>query len=110
MQILSKIQTGIRSHTLYILYSLLPIDLSLLASVLCFEFTGIHLKEIHWLLWMLASNIVESASGDIVRLALSHQRIVLQQILNLGSVHWCLRMQNPLRLGPTIIISIENMI
>jgi hypothetical protein len=51
---------------------LLPIDLSLLARVLCFKFTCIYLKEIHRLLWVLASNIVECASGDIVRLALSH--------------------------------------
>lgn len=88
---------------------LLPIYLSLLARVLCFDFTSIHLEEIHRLLWMLASNIVESASGDIVCVALSHQRIVLQQILNLGSVRWCLCMQDPLRFGPKNIISIANL-
>jgi hypothetical protein len=58
---------------------------------------------------VLASYIVESASGNIVRLALSHQRIVLQQILNLGSVRWCLRMQDSLRFSPTNIISIGNL-
>lgn len=45
--------------------------------MLWFEFTSINLKEIHRLLWVLSSDIVESAGGDIVRLAFPHQRIVL---------------------------------
>ena len=96
------------SHRLYIPILLLPIDLSLLVRVLCFEFASVYLEEIHRLLWVLASNIVESASGDIVRLALSYQRIVLQQILDLGSVRRCLRTQDPLRFSPTNIIRTAN--
>lgn len=61
----------------YFFILLLSMGLSLLARVLWFEFTGIYLEEIHQLLWVLASYIMESASGNIVRLALSHQRIVL---------------------------------
>jgi hypothetical protein len=67
-------KTGLADCIFFIL--LLSIGLSLLARVLWFEFAGIYLEEIHRLLWVLASNIVESASGDIVRLTVSHQRIV----------------------------------
>jgi hypothetical protein len=75
--------------------------------MLWFKFTGIYFEEVHRLLWVLASNIVESTGGDVVRLALPNQRVVLKQILNLRSVRWCLPMQDPLCLGPKNIVSVS---
>lgn len=65
---------------------LLAIGLSLLTRMLWFEFSGIHFEEVDRLLWMLASNIVEGTGGDVVGLALSNQGVVLEQILNFGSI------------------------
>jgi hypothetical protein len=46
--------------------------------MLWLEFIGIDLEELDRLLGVLASDIVEGASGDVVRLALSDQRIVFK--------------------------------
>jgi hypothetical protein len=70
--------------------------------MLWLEFSGIDFEEVDRLLWMLASDIVEGTGGDVVRLALSNQRVVLKQILDLGSIRRCLCMQDPLCLGPKI--------
>ena len=73
--------------------------------MLWLEFSGIHFEEIDRLLGMLASDIVEGTGGDVVGLALSNQRVVLKQILDLGSIRRCLRVQDPLCLGPKNVVS-----
>jgi hypothetical protein len=69
--------------------------------MLWLELSGIDFEEVDRLLWMLASDIVEGTGGDVVRLALPNQRVVLEQILDLGSIRRCLCVQDPLCLGPT---------
>ena len=81
---------------------LLDIGLSLLTRVLSFQLARICLEEVHGLLWVLPRDIVESTSGNIVRLALPHQGIIFQQVLDLRSVRVCLGMQDSLRLSPGI--------
>jgi hypothetical protein len=83
-------------------HSLLAICLSLLTRMLWLELSSIDFEEVDRLLWMLASDIVEGTGGDVVRLAFSNQRVVLEQILDLGSIRRCLRVQDPLCLGPKI--------
>jgi hypothetical protein len=70
--------------------------------MLWLELSSIDFEEVDRLLWMLASDIVEGTGGDVVRLAFSNQRVVLEQILDLGSIRRCLRVQDPLCLGPKI--------
>ncbi len=65
---------------------LLPICLSLLACMIWLEFSGIYFEEVRRLLRVLAGDIMESTGGNVVGLALSDQRIVLKQILNLRRV------------------------
>jgi hypothetical protein len=57
---------------------------------------------------MLASDIVEGTGGDVVRLALPNQRVVLEQILDLGSIRRCLCVQDTLCLGPKISLAQER--
>lgn len=47
------------------------------------ELLRIHFEEIDQLLWVLASNIMESGGGDVVGLALLNKRVVFEKILDL---------------------------
>jgi hypothetical protein len=67
------------------------------------EALGVHLEELHRLLWMSTRHIVEGRGGDVVGLALADKRVVLEQILQLGLVALRLRMQDLLCLGPGIV-------
>lgn len=49
---------------------------------------------------MRAGDIVERVGRDVVRLTLSHKRVVLEQILLLGAANLGLRVENFLRLLP----------
>lgn len=51
------------------------------------------LEELDRLGWMLAGDIVEGSCGDIVRLSLADQRIIFEQILQLGRVEVGLRLE-----------------
>ena len=50
------------------------------------ELRSIHLEEVDRLLGMLARDIMEGAGRDVVRLALAHEGVVFQQVLDLGAI------------------------
>jgi len=53
-----------------------------------------------WLQWVLACDIVECSSGDVIGLALPDKRVVLEEVLKLRRVKVRLGFEDLLRLIP----------
>lgn len=64
------------------------------------QLSSIHAEELVRLSGMLARDVVESRSSDVVCLALAHQAVVLEQVLLLRVVDVCLFLEDPFGLAP----------
>lgn len=68
------------------------------------QFAGIQAEELVRLGGVLARDIVESSRGDVVSLALTHQAVVLEEVLLLGVVDGGLVLEDSLRLTPERVL------
>ena len=65
---------------------LLLIHLTPLVPIPNFKFLGVDLEELIRFLGMSPGNVMEGGCRDVVGPAFSHQRVILEQVLQLGII------------------------
>lgn len=80
----------------------------LLLRMLRHEFLRIHFEELRRMLRGLARDIDKRSRGDVVRLTLADQGVVLKQVLFLGGVGLGLMVQDSLGFGSLKIVNVGS--